>query len=135
MKIVSTLLIWIAAHSSWEVPPTVPQISYETSEFIEQATGTNGENHLGAVAAYDHRTNLILLNETFTPENVREQAVLMHELVHYLQDEYPYRVYKCRREWEKEAYELTNLYLEQRGEEPWANGLTIMFHSMCNPRM
>jgi hypothetical protein len=135
MKIVTTLLIWIAAHSAWEVPEDRPQISYEPAEFIRQVTGTLDSNTLPAVAAYDHRTNIILLNEHFTPTDVRQEAILMHELVHWLQDEYPYRTYQCRNKWEEEAYELTNLYLEQRGEEPWTNRLTILFHSMCKPRM
>lgn len=132
-EIVASLFLWIATHSQWDVPPTQPQISYEPAWFIAQATGTDQPNTLKGYAAYDDDNNIVLVPENFDPNNVKDRAALMHELVHYLQDEYPYKEYQCRRQWEVEAYELTNLYMEQAGELPWTNRLTILFHSMCNP--
>jgi hypothetical protein len=129
MKIVTTLLIWIAAHSSWEVPEDRPQISFEPTEFIEQAVGKD------YLAAYRKTDDLIILSDQFDKTDVKDQAILMHEIVHWLQDNYPYRTYRCDGVWEIEAYDLTELYLEQRGQERWWHPFAAYADAMCHPAL
>ena len=59
----------------------------------------------------------IFLNKDFWWASVRDQSILLHELIHHMQYTKNWEQYrkKCKGHIEKEAYDLQEKWLEQRG--------------------
>jgi hypothetical protein len=117
---VAELLRWIAAHSDY--PPAVGRLP----AFVFLAPDTIRHTFTGAAMGYtaemsDVRAALvrgtIYLPDTFTLG--RDDYMLLHELVHHLQDESG-KDFACLALREREAYELQTRFVEEtgRGEAP-----------------
>jgi hypothetical protein len=66
------------------------------------------------VAVYDSSTQTIFLPEGWTGQSPAEQSVLVHEIVHHLQNRGQLR-FNCPEEREKVAYEAQERWLSQFG--------------------
>ena len=67
------------------------------------------------LALYNHKEKLVLLDITFDIETIHDQSVILHELVHHLQN-YANKPFEkgCRGHLEKEAYDLHNKWLKEK---------------------
>jgi hypothetical protein len=68
------------------------------------------------VAVYDDSTKTIFLSESWTGSTPAEQSVLVHEMVHHMQNLGKFK-YECPRAREKLAYEAQNEWLKIHGLE------------------
>ena len=66
-------------------------------------------------AFYDPKTDTIYLNKYFNIHDPFQKGVLLHELIHYVQDSNdvigPGKPFECMRALEEEAYPLQQKYL------------------------
>ena len=96
-------------------------------------TGT-GKLH----AFYDPKSNTIYLNENFDIHNAFDKGILLHELLHYVQDmnEVVGKKFECWRATELEVYELQKKYLlEVHGVVFDYDELFVRMSAVCNPNM
>lgn len=95
-EIIMTYIDWLVANSEFEYNgeelPLIGKMSFDEiqklaygEEAVERAA--NGEYELDVIIAlYNHNIDTIIVNEDFDIENFEHHHILVHELVHYLQD-------------------------------------------------
>ncbi len=84
-------------------------------------------------AVYNNDENSIFVSEHVDLASHYGRAVLLHELVHYVQYAMGEdRAVACQNALEEDAYELQRLYMEERGLDPGFDRFTIMMRSACN---
>jgi hypothetical protein len=66
------------------------------------------------VAAYDDKNRIVYLPESWTGETIAEQSLLVHEMVHHLQNVAGQK-FACAAEREKTAYLAQDKWLRQHG--------------------
>lgn len=86
------------------------------------------------IAVYDDRTKTIYLSDRWSGSTPGELSVLVHELVHHLQNEAGTQ-YECTAEREKLAYEAQDKWLGLFGttleKEFEINGLALLVSTSC----
>jgi hypothetical protein len=114
--LIIALTTWIAANSPYDIPQDFPVIEYQPAAVFEASSCTN-TIHCATRAYYEDGTGKIVLHEVYRDtENARARSMLVHEIVHYLQDinGHPDNYKKTCEIWlerEQEAFRLQYLYL------------------------
>ena len=101
-----------------------------TEQMIEMAGGTAKPQ-----AIYKRKERIIYLRNDWTADTLLNKAVLVHELVHHLQETNNVQA-PCERAHEAQAYHLELVWLGEQGvEDPnsflQTNELAIMLRSVC----
>ena len=131
------LIGWIAAHSNLAAtkPPRIQFLpKHEMEERYYGAKRRHEFSHLQAFYLPDKTT--IYLPNTWRAGNLKDQSVLLHELVHHLQRTNNFKT-SCPAVWERQAYELQFDWLrEHRINDPYmfigTNVLTVAMLGMCS---
>lgn len=87
-ELLTSLLLWISAHSGYGVPPDLPEIQFKSrAEIISIVYGEKAiENQDRQIdGTYDYQTNTICLRNDWNPRKKENHGALLHELVHFLQ--------------------------------------------------
>ncbi len=115
-ELIAFLMLWIGAETNYNVKLDAPQIVQLTQQelntmYYKETQTPHGHLH----AFYDPKTDTIYLNKYFNIHDPFQKGVLLHELIHYVQDSNeaigPGKPFECMREWELEAYPLQQKYL------------------------
>ena len=92
------------------------------------------EKRRDVVAIYNDQTKTIFLSDKWAGTSPAELSVLVHEMVHHLQNEAG-RTYECPAEREKLAYEVQDKWLGLFGRnlegEFEINGLALLVSTSC----
>jgi len=114
--IVVSLLTWITAHTNYPMPDQIPVVVLAPHAYIEQLVCGEPCEALGAYAD----GNVIYIDEILdVNRNVCAKSVLLHEIIHYLQDknerfiDIPPVVREMYREYE--AYGVQKIFLRESG--------------------
>lgn len=134
--LIIALIAWIAAHSNLAAAdrPHVQNVPKQTmSALYFGAAGTKNFFHLEAF--YFPSKATIYLPDTWRPADLRDESVLVHELVHHLQAANKVRV-SCPAALERQAYDLQFTWLREHGvEDPYEytglNVLTVIMAGTC----
>ena len=118
-EIIMALMIWIGANTNYNVDVLEPKILFVTQDQLEQAY-YGEENYEGTVlyGFYDITLNLIILPDTWDRTDPWSQSVLLHEMIHYLQDVNKIK-YFCVEEMEKDTWPLQKQYLKEQHNFDW----------------
>jgi len=113
-ELIAVLLSWAASLSGYPYPDTTPPVEFRGREFfVEHAC--QGEENCRVAAWYDAGT--IYLDESLDdPEDPVARSVVVHELVHYLQDrsgKFPVKDCESDLGREQEAYSIQRTYLNR----------------------
>tara|TARA_Y100001936_G_C16051811_1_gene658321 strand:+ start:55 stop:471 length:417 start_codon:yes stop_codon:yes gene_type:complete len=117
-EILTALLIWIGANTDYNVNMDIPMVVFLPQVQMEQQYFGNSENHGGLHAFYDLDKDTIILPDTWDRRNAWDMSVLLHEIIHYVQDQNNI-VYKCTAEMEKDSWPLQQKYLLQVHKVKW----------------
>lgn len=84
--IVASLLAWIVSNSAYDAPATLPELEFQAAEaFAEHVC--SGKANCAARGYYVDGTGRVVVHEAYRGlESVQQRALVLHELVHYLQD-------------------------------------------------
>ena len=116
--IVASLLAWIGSHTDYAVPDVGPMVALAPHSIIADLACAEDCPALGVYPD----GNVVYIDEALQIDtNVCAQSVLLHELVHYLQDingrflnmPPPIRSYAR----EHEAYSIQKIYLTENGRK------------------
>jgi len=113
------LLAWAVAHTAYVPPPSAPDIVYQPQAALAAAVcPTEGES-CEPRAYYGDGSGTVVMRESFRQSRgLRVRAILVHELVHYLQDlsgRWPKMNCLSWAERETEAYRMQGEYLVAHG--------------------
>ena len=127
------MLLWIGANTGYNVDlpqPTVVKLEQDALEYAyTKGRGLNKGVELHGF--YDARSNTIYLPKTFDEYNAWHKGILLHELVHYVQDMNRVKV-ACLAELERDAWPLQRKYLlEMHGVEWYYDELWFKLISNC----
>lgn len=133
------LLMWISSHTPMTYDgshfPNVATVPHEQLIHIlyegDVPQGLDPET-VSVAGLYNFRDGNIYLLEDEDLTTIEGQAVLIHELVHYLQ--YRHGIDKqvgCMRELEPAAYAAQAEFLAQHGKEPPFNDMHVLLVSAC----
>jgi hypothetical protein len=124
--LVATLLTWIVAQTGLAAPDVVPHTA------VDQSPIAKTEN---VQAFYLRATATIYLPENWRPDGLRNQSILLHELVHHVQLFNSVGM-PCDRALERQAYDLQVKWLREQGvADPYkligTDEFTVIIFSMC----
>lgn len=120
-QFIAATLIWLAGQMGQ--PPHIepPPVVYMSRGELHQLTAHShqlGDRYLVG-GMYNSREDMVYLPNTFDLDNPYERSVLVHELVHYIQDARRIR-FDCPALYEEQAYRLQAVWLEGQGLTPTA---------------
>jgi len=138
MKILITVLVaWLSANFDLPATQDQPQVKFVTQQEMASvrygaaATASQAEN---LVAIFDDRTRTIYLAHAWSGDTPAEVSVLVHELVHFLQNAGGKR-YACLGAREALAYSAQERWLGQFGrtlmQEFEIDPMTLMLRTSC----
>ncbi len=132
------LMVWIGATS--DAPEMqyngqqLPTVGYaDHIELVRMARGKDADpKDYNLQGLYNDKTNKIWLRTGLDVKTKRGEAVLVHELVHYLQTvNGVLRTKKCLAANEAQAYSLEGIYRRSHGVRvPW-DEMTVLLRSQC----
>lgn len=128
--LVLAFLTWIAAETCLTLPPP-PSIAFvSVEEMRERAAGRHS-----VVALYQRSEATIYLPETWSRDALYDRAMLLHELVHHVQ-QFNGVPARCPNQREWQAYKVTGMWLAEQGvEDPYAflnvDEFTVAILSLC----
>lgn len=116
--LVTGLLLWIANNSAFDMPPDRPEIHLEYPKFVDNMLGYGHTNSLTGLAFYDDHSNRIYVSDKVNINTTEGRSVIVHDLVHWLQDNHPAYEYDCKNEQELRAYYIQDEYVKTHGGDP-----------------
>jgi hypothetical protein len=128
--VVAAVLMWLGQATAYEMPATPPSIEVEAHAAIQQIQGVSHGDFYGF---YDPDANRIVLSERLDLDTDRGRGKLVHELIHWLQDETGLKSYRCYGERELEAYSVQERFEKAHGLESSVNWLWVMHKYRCPP--
>ena len=119
--LVVSLLIWIGSQLNLAVElDSVPAVRFASGEMLVQMAFAGerpaAANHKKVLGLYDFQNQIIYLAEGTDLKSGEGKAVLVHELVHFLQYQHGvHRRIACIGELEPPAYLLESVYRSRHG--------------------
>jgi hypothetical protein len=150
--LLTAIVIWLSANFGLSATFDHPRIAYVPSTEMAalrfkgllsarrheisaiQDEEASFEKMRGVVAVYNDETKTIYLPKGWNGRSAAELSVLVHEMVHHLQNEARTR-FECPAEREKLAYDAQNKWLGLFGrsveQEFEINGLALLISTSC----
>tara|TARA_B100001057_G_C22841061_1_gene947119 strand:+ start:1191 stop:1619 length:429 start_codon:yes stop_codon:yes gene_type:complete len=136
-ELIAFLLLWIGAETNYNVNLDAPRIIQLTQQELNTLYYKEDQQPHGHLYAfYDPKTDTVFLNKDFDIHDPFQKSVLLHELIHYVQDNNdvvgPDKRFTCIRAMEEEAYPLQKKYmLEVHGVNWKYDELWVKLLSSC----
>ena len=133
-EILTALMIWLGANTPFSTNFDVPQVIFLPQEQLEHMFyGDNKYEPEQLHGMYNKEVDIIFLPDDWDRENPWDMGVLLHEMVHYLQD-MKNMEFACSREMEKMAWPIQQFYLEKVHNYTWNyDKLWFLVVSSCDP--
>jgi len=110
-ELIMALMLWIGANTDYKVDFPVPQVK-RMGIIMEEIIFPNYEGF------YDYKKNIIYIRGGLDIKDPWTQGVLLHEVIHYLQDMNNAQ-FECTAEMEKDAWPLQKKYLKEVHNYIW----------------
>ena len=117
-EIITALLIWLGANSDFNVNMDIPVVLFLPQDQMEQRYFGDTENHGELHGFYDIEKNIIILPNTWDRRDPWDLSVLLHEMIHYVQDQNETE-FNCTAEMEKDSWPLQQKYLLEIHDFKW----------------
>lgn len=125
---------WIVAHSDYEhdgqplpevraYPQEVLQFERYGQEMMDLVARSKNTIRPSIWAIYDHNVDAILVSDDLDQDDPQFQAILVHELVHYLQDVNGTMNLDCLARNERPAYKIQKAWADAHGVETDVSGM------------
>jgi hypothetical protein len=131
-SVIAALLLWIGANTSYDVDLQHPVIKILPQHQLEQVYSKGKGVPKGSTlhAFYDIKENIIYLPDSFDLYDPWHKAVLLHELIHYVQDQNQ-ADFECNAQMETESWPLQKKYLLEMHGVEWEYDL-LWHHIVSN---
>ena len=137
--LINVITLWLALTSGLPSAPEYPQVRQLPAEqfarIVPGAEVANGGERT-LLGLYDSRSKTIVLRDDWDSRNPADVSVLVHELVHYLQDRASLS-YECAGQREALAYDAQQRWLKLFGLDLQSafqlDPLTLKVRTACFP--
>ena len=137
--LINVITLWLALTSGLPSAPEYPRVRHLPAEqfarIVPDAEVANGGEH-ALLGLYDSRSKTIVLRDDWDSRNPADVSVLVHELVHYLQDRASLS-YECAGQREALAYDAQQRWLKLFGLDLQSafqlDPLTLKVRRACFP--
>ena len=132
-EILIALMIWIGANTDYNTDVPLPVVEFKTQVEMESLYYGERKREEGDLYGfYNLKKNIIILPDTWDSARPFDLGLLVHEMIHYLQDVNKIQ-FQCVAEMEADAWPLQKQYLENVHEFHWEyNGLWHLMISQCS---
>jgi|DEB0MinimDraft_3_1074331.scaffolds.fasta_scaffold11338_3 hypothetical protein len=132
-SVIAAMLLWIGANTNYNVDLQHPEIIFLPQDHLEKAYSREKvPQDTDLHAFYDLKNNTIYLSENFNLYSAWDKGVLLHELIHYVQDQNKAK-FECLAKMEGEVWPLQKQYLlEMHGVEWVYDPLWFKMISSCH---
>lgn len=138
-SMIAGLMMWVVLVSGYQMPEHLPRIEYVTQEELRQMYMCEvwGEcsgkvpDDLKVGALYSPDKEKIFVDEEFDVENPQEFANLVHEITHHVQRVNGRFEVMCVGLIEKEAYDMADRWLVEKGFPPKEKIATRLLAQTC----
>ena len=133
-EILIALMIWIGANTDYNTNVPLPSIEFKTQVEMENLYyGDRSEKEGDLYGFYNLKKNIIILPDTWDSTKPFDLGLLVHEIIHYLQDINDVQ-FGCTAEMELDAWPLQKQYLANVHSYHWEyDGLWHLMISQCSP--
>ena len=133
-EILTALMIWLGANTTLDTNHDIPKVVFLPQEKMEQIYYVDEPeklpNELHGI--YDTDSDTIILRDTWDRRKPWDMGVLVHEMVHYLQDMNSMD-FQCTAQMEKDAWPIQQKYLKDQHNYDWEyDSLWYMVISTCS---
>lgn len=140
---VFALLLWISQHSAFAPVPDAPAVIQVDADTLVTLFFRHGvpaslsavdrtDLKASLIAVYRDDSRTIYVSERVDLASAAGQAVLVHELVHFLQYEQGMEhTVPCTQALERDAYTIQAAYMSAHGLKPEFDNFTVAVRSMC----
>ena len=118
-EIITWLFIWLGTNTYFNTNHPHPTVLLMPQEEMNRLYYQDNDHEPDSLhGLYDKSNDTIILPDDWNKEDPFEMSVLLHELVHYLQDVNGME-FKCTREMEKDAWPIQQSFLKQVYNYDW----------------
>ena len=130
-EILIALMIWIGANTDYNTDVPLPVVEFKTQVEMEGLYYGERKREGDLYGFYNLKKNIIILPDTWDSARPFDLGLLVHEMIHYLQDVNEIQ-FQCVAEMEADAWPLQKQYLENVHDFHWEyNGLWHLMISQC----
>jgi hypothetical protein len=131
-EILTALMIWFGANTPLQVNHELPKVIFLQQATMEQMFYGDTEYQADQLhGMYNQDLDTIYLQDDWDSKSAWDMSVLVHEMVHYLQDMNNLE-FNCTAEMEKDAWPIQQKYLKDQHDYVWEyDGLWYMVISTC----
>ena len=130
-EILIALMIWIGANTDYKTDVPLPVVEFKTQVEMEGLYYGERKREGDLYGFYNLKKNIIILPDTWDGTRPFDLGLLVHEMIHYLQDVNEIQ-FQCVAEMEPDAWPLQKQYLENVHDFHWEyNGLWHLMISQC----
>jgi len=121
-EILTALMIWLGANTQLDTNHDIPKVLFlpqaqmEKLYYPEEQENLPNNNKLHGL--YDTESDTIILLDSWDRRKPWDMAVLLHEMVHYLQDMNNLK-FECTAEMERDAWPIQKQYLKEQHDYVW----------------
>lgn len=131
-ELILALMLWITSNTNYIEPKQVPQVEFIEQEKLSEIACKNRSCEIMAYTPLTPKYKIFLSNELKPMTDVCHRAILMHEIIHVIQEdqniflEYDERTKKHLRE--MDALVNHNIFLSRYGKKIlYSNGFAAKF--------
>lgn len=90
-SLMAALVTWIAAHSGYAIPETLPDVVAMTQDDFglylceKMEPCDSPRHHAEILAVFDFESRTVYIREGFDPRDLEHQSTMVRQLVHFLQ--------------------------------------------------
>ena len=119
-EILTALMIWLAANTTLDTNHDIPKVVFLPQDKMEQLYYVDEPDKLPNElhGLYDTDSDTIILRDTWDRRKPWDMGVLVHEMVHYLQDMNSMD-FQCTAQMEKDAWPIQQKYLKDQHDYDW----------------
>lgn len=125
--LIATLIAWAVANSQYPAPERPPAVEFRATAYFAEEVCPRDKVHCAPRGYYEDGSGQIVLHDSQQDLGVvNARAILLHEIVHYLQDSSGQWGEKTCESWvarEHEAYRLQLLYMVSQGANPFSHAM------------
>ena len=119
-EILTALMIWLGANTPLDTNHDIPKILFLSQDKMEKLYYVQEQDsHPNKLhGLYDTDKDTIILLDTWDRRKPWDMGVLVHEMVHYLQDVNGIK-FSCVNEMERDAWPIQKKYLKEMHDFEW----------------
>ena len=132
-EILTALMLWLSANTPFQAHPELPKVVFLPIETMEQMFYGDNEYEPDQLhGMYNKDIDTIYLPDDWNRNSAWDMGVLVHEMVHYLQEQNEMK-FNCSNEMEKMAWPIQQFYLKKVHDYDWDyDQLWFLVISNCN---